>query len=113
MTMYRLVVPSGHEEITIGMQYGSVTFKNGQVMPDSEIVRLYPQYFFAIPEAEPVVIVKEELVEKIEKVIEQPITDIVELIESIETTKPVEVKVEAPVKVKGKPGPKPKKKLTL
>ena len=82
--MYMVDAPQG--EITIGMQYGSVSFKNGQVMPESSMVKMYPQYFKEIPAVE-------------KKKVETETETVAELLKTIETPK-----AEAPIKRKaGRP----------
>jgi hypothetical protein len=66
--MYKLVIPSKQQDITIGMQYGSVTIKNGQIVPDSDIVRLFPDYFVPIPEDKPAPV-------KLETPVETPVLE--------------------------------------
>lgn len=48
--MYKLILPHGQKEITIGMQYGNITFQHGQVVPESPFIKLFPDFFFEIPE---------------------------------------------------------------
>jgi hypothetical protein len=85
--MYKLILPHGQKEITIGMNYGNVTFQDGQIMPESSTVKLFPDFFFEIPEVvEPKPV--ENLVEKWKEFLEAPVTENakpVELLESQET----------------------------
>ena len=65
MTMYKLLLPHGKKEITIGMFYGNVTLQHGQIMPESDIVKMYPDFFYEMPE-EPKSVIEEIIQEPIE-----------------------------------------------
>lgn len=41
-------VNAPHGEITIGMRFGAVTFKNGQIVDQSEATQLFPEYFIPV-----------------------------------------------------------------
>lgn len=47
---YTLFVPDGKPEITLGLPFGSVTLKNGQIVPGSVITQTYPHMFKPIEE---------------------------------------------------------------
>jgi hypothetical protein len=50
---YKLIIPSGHPEMTFGTPQGSVTMQNGAIVNDSQIVRSYPQYFTKVADNTP------------------------------------------------------------
>lgn len=47
---YILVVPNGKDEITIGHPHGSITLKNGSIVPKSVITDSYPNLFMPMTE---------------------------------------------------------------
>jgi hypothetical protein len=48
---YELVIPDGKKEITLGLPYGSVTMKNGQIVPRSSYTETFRELFKEIPDA--------------------------------------------------------------
>jgi hypothetical protein len=89
--MFKLLLPHGQQEITIGLQYGNVTLKHEQILPESDIVKLYPQFFFPILEetVTPVVEVAPEVIET------------QDIVRQMEVNKPIED--EQPKKKAGRP----------
>lgn len=89
---YRLETPDNKPEITLGLPYGSVTMKNGQIVPKSPYTATFTDLFKEIPDEVKNVEVKVQM--------ETP----------VEFTQ-VDIKVEAPAKRKaGRPFGSTKKK---
>lgn len=61
---YKVNTPN-HKSITFGLKYGSVTLNHGDIVPDSEMIRSFPDYFIPIKEQK---IKKEELVSETVKI---------------------------------------------
>ena len=47
--MYKLVTTNGEAEVTLSLQFGSITVKNGLEVPESHLTKTYPNLFYPIP----------------------------------------------------------------
>jgi len=45
-----VITPKGKGTITIGLAYGTATFNHGDIMENDDIAKMFPQYFFPVPE---------------------------------------------------------------
>ena len=110
MSRYVTTIPFGRKDITLGMPFGQVILRDGDIVYDSFIVAQYPQYFKKIPdnfntetkvlEPAPAPVQTEETQpthEQVTQKVEQP-------------KAPVDEKVEPPKITGAKKDGKPKKK---
>lgn len=105
MKKYKLILSNGQNEVTFGSPYGNTTFKNGEVVPESAFVKLYPNYFFPIPEVAKSSTLSDVMLGKVTPVIvEEPTAESIQKIVQLDT----KISQNTTTTVKRKPGRPPK-----
>jgi hypothetical protein len=88
---YKLIIPSGQPEITIGMPTGSVTLKNGQILPESNMVLSFPHLFKKVVDLQTIApSIVSEIDKKVDEFVEknvEPKKSVMDLLREVATPK--------------------------